>query len=109
VRAFGGPGYIYLMACGPVIKLGWSQDPDKRCREIHDQARPFVDELDIHTLRIVKGTQTQELLLHKRFEEFKRVGEWYPVALQATLEQAIDAHVAAHALPVGPTTPDLVP
>lgn len=66
--------YIYFVQAGDEgqIKIGASQDPGRRLRELQTGSP-----VRLHLLAATQGEEGAEKKLHHRFQEFRRDGEWF--------------------------------
>lgn len=68
-------GYVYAIGEGSLdspIKVGWSNDPLKRLRNLQ-QHHPY----ELKLLGFVPGTRSYEQSLHERFNRLHLRGEWF--------------------------------
>lgn len=65
-------GFIYAIACGERIKIGYSTQPDARFSKIASDA-PFPCEL----LGFWPGTTDDEAVIHREFSDVRVHGEWF--------------------------------
>jgi hypothetical protein len=75
-------GWVYFFRCGEDVKIGWSTNVEERQRAIQTTA-PGPLEL----LGQFRGTRADERALHRRFERYRKHGEWFSGG--ANLEDAI--------------------
>jgi hypothetical protein len=67
-------GYIYLLKCGELYKIGFSLKPRKRLKQFRTGS-PHPIEL-VHTLR-TPHFKMLEQILHRRFAQKRQTGEWF--------------------------------
>jgi hypothetical protein len=66
-------GYLYAIACGEMVKFGYSANPFKRMVKLQaDNAGACT------LLGVVPCLQKQEIELHALLSKFRVSGEWYP-------------------------------
>lgn len=65
-------GYVYAVECYGRIKIGFSEDPEKRFNKIASDA-PFPCDL----LGYWPGTKADELSAHQKFSRLRKHGEWF--------------------------------
>lgn len=65
-------GYVYFVAGGGMIKIGFSSDPDKRLRDLRTSSP-----IPLKLLTTTPGGRDEETALHRRFAEHRRQGEWF--------------------------------
>ena len=66
-------GYVYVLRCADKYKIGYSQNVERRMRQL--DTRPFPLELVIKVYSEIAYDIEQEL--HKSLQEYKLTGEWY--------------------------------
>ena len=66
-------GYVYLMSCEDKYKIGYSQNVERRLKQL--DTRPFPLKLVIKVYSEIAYDIEQEL--HKSLQEYKLTGEWY--------------------------------
>lgn len=66
------PGFVYFVACGDFVKIGWSRDWQAR---IHGLRTSNPNPIEV--LLVVTGTRQDECELHCRFQLCRVHGEWY--------------------------------
>lgn len=71
-------GFVYVVACGNRVKIGFSIDPVNRLVKMQSDS-PSLCVL----LGEVRSTFRQELELHKILKPYKVSGEWYPRGVAA--------------------------
>lgn len=73
VAAKNQTGRVYFAECGDFIKIGYT------AQSVEDRIAIFTtgNPLPITLLLAVKGTQTFEKSLHKRFAALRHHGEWF--------------------------------
>lgn len=71
-RAALRPGYIYFMASGDFIKIGYSKSPDARFIKMSTDSP-----MDLELLHIEPGTVRQEKVFHRHFAAIRTRGEWF--------------------------------
>lgn len=91
-KAGAGSSIVYFARCGDLIKIGTtSKDVRKRIQSLQTgNPHPVV------LLGIIVGTLDTEHALHRRFEPYRKRGEWFLDAPELL------AFIAAHAV-LGPT------
>lgn len=65
-------GYVYAIECGGRIKLGYSENPERRFSKIASDA-PFPCEM----LGSWPGTTADELAVQNKFQSTRVHGEWF--------------------------------
>jgi len=65
-------GYIYAIAIGSAVKIGWSADPAKRLSKLQSD-NPERCEL----LGVMAGSQDEERQVHRLLSQWKLSGEWF--------------------------------
>ena len=69
-------GYLYAIACGEMVKIGYSADPLRRRSKLQaDNAGACT------LLGVVSCSQEQEIELHSLLAKYRVSGEWYPGGL----------------------------
>lgn len=68
-------GFVYFIACGDRVKIGYSADPARRLVKINSDA-PWPCEL----LGFVLATEFPEAELHARFAHLRLHGEWFALS-----------------------------
>lgn len=63
---------VYFMSCGDKVKIGMSNDPERRREEIQ-RMHPDIVSI-IHT---EPGGKSREMELHQRFNDLHSHGEWF--------------------------------
>lgn len=86
-------GYVYAVECGGRIKIGFSEDPQRRFNKIASDA-PFPCEL----LGYWPGSVSDELAFHEQFKAVRVHGEWFAVT------ESLLAAVSDHVIPVENST-----
>ena len=71
-RARTAPGYVYLIKRRHLVKIGYSKNHDQRFRSLEMQCGE-----KIKILAVVPGTIEQERKLHRKFREYRQLGEWF--------------------------------
>lgn len=66
---------VYFIKANDRIKIGYANDPSKRIQEIQTSS-PFY----LEVLLIIDGSYSKERELHKKFQEFRKVGEWFELS-----------------------------
>ena len=65
-------GYVYAIAAGDLVKIGWSSDPARRCDKIRaDNGN------EVRLLGAIKATTTDEKRLHRLMASERLTGEWF--------------------------------
>jgi DNA-binding XRE family transcriptional regulator len=65
-------GFIYAIAAGEVVKIGYSRDPQKRFAKLKtDNSTPC------HLIGFVAGTLVEEKELHRKFKPWRVYREWF--------------------------------
>jgi hypothetical protein len=67
-------GYVYFIQRGPdgPIKIGWSEDVERRLSELQTaNAEP------LHVLGKIEGTMADEAATHAKFASFRMEAEWF--------------------------------
>lgn len=70
-----GSSLVYFIGCGdgnPFVKIGQTRDLHKRVAALRG-ANP----LEITVLLVMRGSTTEERLLHAAFSEYRERGEWF--------------------------------
>jgi hypothetical protein len=85
-------GYVYVIGsdANSLVKIGWSKDVDRRCRDL-EAGSP----IELEILRSYSADPEMEHWLHDRFEIQRKHGEWF--ALRKQLGK-IDAAVREYQL-----------
>ena len=86
-------GFIYVIACGDNVKIGYSVDPARRMVKLQSDNAGACS-----LLGVVDATTAQEFELHECLEPFRISGEWYPRGIRA-VEHLIES---LRALPTDP-------
>ncbi|MFJ2854422.1 GIY-YIG nuclease family protein [Streptomyces rubiginosohelvolus] len=80
-------GYLYLIssANSPLVKIGWSDNPERRLRDLQTGSP-----VSLQLLAVFEGGAVMEAELHRRLGDKRRHGEWFdlgpdPVAVGARL------------------------
>lgn len=75
---------VYFIECGRYIKIGFSQDPERRCARLFASATrygaPRDVPMDLASRRLVKvidGSKNTEALIHDALGDWCVSGEWY--------------------------------
>jgi hypothetical protein len=69
-----GGGHVYLMQCGDLYKVGMSQDPERRRRQVSlSVGQPVVLLFTVKTSDMANC----EAAWHQRFAAVRRTGEWF--------------------------------
>lgn len=68
-------GHVYFAVRGERLKIGFSVRPHKRIHDLEFAAGAPFDEVIL-----VKGTRALEGKLHRRFAEYRLMGEWFEAA-----------------------------
>ena len=66
--------FVYLITDGPLVKIGYSKDVDRRLRDLQTSTG--------HNLSVtayMKGTRQDEKALHRRFKAHRAKGEWFRI------------------------------
>lgn len=66
------PGQVYFLRRGRLVKIGFTKNPEQRIRNLELQAGQKVK-----VLGIFPGTYQDESTLHKRFKQYREIGEWF--------------------------------
>ena len=79
------PGFLYLVKCGDKYKIGMTNNVSRRMRQL--DTRPY----NLSLIKSVKvdDMPSKERVAHKKFAEFKEIGEWYsftPAQVQEVLD-----------------------
>lgn len=69
----GESGYVYLLECGGKYKIGFSNNVERRIKQL--DTRPFELKLICKVYSDIAFKVEQEL--HRRFSNCKVTGEWY--------------------------------
>jgi hypothetical protein len=67
VASNAAPGFIYFLKQGSLVKIGWSQDPDRRSQQLGGGS----------VLATMPGYMADERALHDRFDLLRVEGEWF--------------------------------
>ncbi len=79
------PSFLYVGICGRFVKIGCTSNPRRRLiymlrAKSNGISRPSgVIGLQWDAIRVVYGTEAEELELHGRLEKYRIVGEWFDV------------------------------
>lgn len=65
-------GYVYAIASGDLVKIGWSTNPQKRFSKIASD-----NGADCDLLGYISGTRDDESEIHQRFAANRVRGEWF--------------------------------
>ncbi|MBP2494619.1 hypothetical protein ABID82_005256 [Methylobacterium sp. PvP062] len=65
-------GYVYFLRCGDRIKIGFSKQPLSRAGDL---ATGMPDKPSM--IAAFRGTKAEETRLHRRFDAYRRKGEWF--------------------------------
>lgn len=65
-------GYVYAIAAGDLVKIGWSAEPSRRFSKIQSDSG-----LPCEMLGLVSGGKDVEADLHARFAPHHARGEWF--------------------------------
>lgn len=73
--------YVYFVEAGDYIKIGYSKNPLVRLGQIRAGVQVVkpedLDTSNARLLAIEEGDLSTEKQLHRRFKEFREVGEWF--------------------------------
>ncbi|PWJ93574.1 Meiotically Up-regulated Gene 113 (MUG113) protein [Mesorhizobium loti] len=83
-------GHIYAIECAGHVKLGYSENPERRLNKIAADT-PFPCDL----LGYWPGTKADELDIHQKFQSTRARGEWF-VATEELLSFVSQHVVPAH-------------
>lgn len=90
-------GYVYAIECAGRVKLGFSEDPERRFNKVASDA-PFP----CHLLAYWPGSKADELDVQAKFRSARVHGEWF-VATAEILEFVSAVGVKAPSRPKGTT------
>lgn len=75
---------VYFIACGGFVKVGYSEDPDKRCANLfrgtsrYTAPRAAYEARGTQTiLSVIEGTLSTERAAHAALEDFYAGCEWF--------------------------------
>lgn len=80
-RLRGSVGYLYAFGCEGHIKLGKSQNPERRLEQLSTAAPQPITKLLIRRVPACSLAYT-EAWLHQRFADYRVHGEWFSVSEQ---------------------------
>jgi hypothetical protein len=87
-------GYIYLMRDdrSGFVKIGFSQDPIRRLKQITHESTLLPEPLNFRLVDAFRGTQKEEQRLHQVFAQYRVRGEWFDLCFwrYMTLVDAFD-------------------
>lgn len=66
--------HIYVIGCGNRIKIGYSNDPDKRLKQLQTGAS---DQMVLEWVQERADAHKLEKHLHRTFSKHKIFGEWF--------------------------------
>ena len=69
--------YCYIMKAGTFVKIGYTNDPNKRLECIQTCCPYEVSIVGLFPYLTELAARDMEKSLHKRFEKFRVRGEWY--------------------------------
>ena len=85
---YGWYGYVYLLKCGEMYKIGYSLKPRKRLKQFRTGS-PHPIEV-VHTIRTAHYKQIEKQL-HWKFGSSRRMGEWFSLTDEdVTYIQSLD-------------------
>lgn len=67
-----GMGYVYFLAVGPYVKIGFSRTPSERLTSVRRSAPA-----DLDAYVVIPGRLAFEKKLHKHFASERSNGEWF--------------------------------
>lgn len=76
-------GYVYLLKCADKFKIGYSEDVERRMKQL--DTRPFPLELVVKVYSDIAYPIEQKI--HEILVKHKVAGEWYDFGLPITAEQ----------------------
>ncbi len=65
-------GFIYVVAAGDAVKIGWAANPERRLAELN-VGTPYAHSL----VGFIPGEKIRERELHRKFRPWRVRGEWY--------------------------------
>lgn len=85
-------GFVYIFKRGNLVKIGFSGQPEIRRKTLENQAGEAVT-----VVSVWPGTTDDEATLHRRFQAYRTVGEWfrYDGALKAFVRTLRDPNGAS--------------
>lgn len=63
--------HVYFMSSGSLVKIGYSTQPRSRYLSLRTGCP------DLKTEMLMPGTREDERAFHRRFAEFREIGEWF--------------------------------
>lgn len=93
-------GHVYFLKAGNSVKIGFSTNVKGRLRTIQTGCPSTAI-----IVKVVKGTVKTEAAFHKRFSEYRQIGEWFD--LRGRLARYLDRCVFAIELPDPTPEPEI--
>lgn len=98
-----GPGFIYLIRADPYVKIGYSNDPERRLSEVRSvgsATQRIIVPADLrrrtaHLWHYFLGSKADEDALHRLARNYWVCGEWFTLA--SPLAAALDVIAVAAA------------
>ena len=87
-------GYVYAIRAAKVclVKIGWSENPPKRVRQIRNHSP-----IDVVLVGFTEATRDQEIEAHTLLREYRVRGEWFQdLGAVAAFSEMLKPHVDIH-------------
>jgi len=65
-------GYVYFVAAGDLVKIGWAINPVDRLKQIQ-----HISPIKLNLIKYFSGDRSVESSLHKKFAAYRKRGEWF--------------------------------
>lgn len=82
VRLVGGTGWLYAIVARPYLKLGYSNDPTRRLKEMRSAGRGLLEPADLDHAGCAlwltfSASAEDEKTMHHLARNYRASGEWY--------------------------------
>ena len=88
----GAAKYIYVIACGELVKIGVARDVKERWRTLAT-ANPLIGEV-LYSTRALTGATSIEREIHNDLRQFHARGEWFKCSHQVAIDAVRAREVA---------------